>query len=215
MKTRLLLPIAIIFFATTTVNAQINEGRYLLGGSISYNNQKDQQSSGTKYETLYSNIQFGKVIRDNEVVGIIASYGFSNYGPTNKSNQFNAGVFYRKYKPLAKNLYFFGEVDGLYNHSQNTQGDFQTGSDGTRYIVNGGMVSFIPGISYSICKRMQIELSMPNIASISYGSEKNQTTSSTTNSISTVTGNIFSGNINLNSNLLTNFGIGFKFFLGK
>ncbi|HET7116188.1 MAG TPA: hypothetical protein VFI29_06840 [Hanamia sp.] len=214
MKTKILLPIAIIFFASTTANAQINEGRYLLGGSISYSHQNDAQNSNSKYNSFYSNVQFGKVIKDNTVAGIIVSYSNSNNNSF-KSNQFSAGVFYRKYKPLAKNLYFFGEGDVLFTHAQNTSGHFQTGYDAQRYLSNGGTLSFIPGISYSICKRMQVELSMPNIASISYAGTKNETTSSVTNSISTVNGNNFSGNINLNSSLLTNFGIGFKFFLGK
>ena len=215
MKTKILLPIIIILFATTAANAQINEGRYLLGGNVSYNSQKNPQGSGVNYESFYSDIQFGKVIKDNTVAGIIASYSFSNNGPTNKSNQFSAGVFYRKYKPLAKNFYFFGEVDALYNHSNQTNGIFQIGNDATRNFSNGGSVSFIPGISYSVCKRLQIELSMPNIASISYAGTKNETTSSITNSVSTGNGNNFSGNIYLNTSLLSNFGIGFKFFLGK
>lgn len=215
MKTKLLLPILIILFATTAANAQINEGRYLLGGSVSYNSQKNSQGSGTKYESFYSNIQFGKVIKDNTVAGIIASYSFSNNGPTNKSNQFSSGVFYRKYKPLAKNFYFFGEVDALYNHLNQTNGIFQIGNDATRNLSNGGTLTFTPGISYSVCKRMQIELSMPNIASISYAGTKYETTSSITNSVSTVNGNNFSGSVNLNSSLLYSFGIGFKFFLGK
>lgn len=215
MKTKFLLPIAIVFFATSTVNAQINEGRYLLGGSVSYSNYKNQQVSGTKLESFYSNIQFGKVVKDNTVAGIILSYSNSNSDNLSKFNQFSAGVFYRKYKTLAKNFYFFGEGDALYTHSQNTSGHFQTGYDAQRYLSNGGTLSFIPGISYSICNRMQVELTMPNFASISYAGTKNEYTSSTTNSISTVNGNNFSGNINLNSNLLSNFGIGFKFFLGK
>ena len=216
MKTKILLPIAILFFATTTVNAQINEGRYLLGGSVSYGNAKNQQSIGSKTESFYSNIQFGKVVKDNSVVGIIASYSFSNFNySANKTNQFSGGVFYRKYKSFAKNFYLFGEADALYNHSQSTQGIFQTGNDATRNISNGGSLSFTPGISYSVCKRMQIELSMPNIVSISYAGTKYETTSSATNSVTTLNGNNFSGSVNFNSNFLYGFGIGFKFFLGK
>ena len=215
MKTKILLPIAILFFATTTVNAQINEGRYLLGGSVSYNNAKNQQSTGTKAETFYSNIQFGKVIKDNTVAGILVSYGNSNNNSLFKSNQFSAGAFYRKYKPLAKNLYFFGEVDALYTYSKYTQGIFQPGSNGTKVTSDGGTISIIPGISYSVCKRMHIELSMPSLASISYASTKYESHDPSTNLISTAKGNNFSVNANLNSNLFYNFGIGFKFFLGK
>ena len=215
MKTKILLPLVLIFFTTTAANAQINEGRYLLGGSVSYSHQNDAQNSNAKYNSFSSYIQFGKVIKDNTVAGIIVSYGNSNSPSNYKINQISAGVFYRKYKSLSKDFYFFGEADALYIHSQNTQGNFQIGSDATRNTSNGGSASFIPGISYSVCKRMQIELSMPNFASISYAGTKNETTSSNSNSISTVNGNSFSGNVNLNSNFLSNFGIGFKFFPGK
>lgn len=215
MKAKILLPLVIVFLASTAANAQVTEGRFLLGGSIGYTHQDDAQNSNSKYNAFYSNVQFGKVIKDNTVIGIIGSYGFSNNELNdNKSNQYNAGLFYRKYKLLTKNFYFFGELDALYSHSQN-ETNFKIGSNGTRYSSNGGTVAFVPGLAYSICKRMQLELSMPNLATISYAGTKNETTSTSTNSISTTTGNNFSANANLNANLLSNFGIGFKFFLGK
>ena len=46
----------------------------------------------------------------------------SNY---NKGNAINAGVFYRKYKRLIKDIYFFGEVDG-YTHIQKIARQIQT-----------------------------------------------------------------------------------------
>lgn len=214
MKTKFLLPIAILFFTATTANAQINEGRYLLGGSIGYNSQKNSLSPGNKDESFSSNIQFGKVIKDNTVAGIIASYGFSDDGQGDKLNQFSAGVFYRKYKTITKNFYFFGQVAASYELSNGTTG-FYPDSVGSRDISNGGTLSFTPGISYSVCKRMQIELLMQNIASISYAGTKYETKSSATSSISTQKVSDFSGGVSLDSNLLSNFGIGFKFFLGK
>ena len=217
MKTKILLPLVLIFFATTVANAQINEGRYLLGGIVSYSHQNDVQNSNAKYNSFYSTVQFGKAIKDNTVAGIIASYGNSNSSNSlsPKTNQFSAGVFYRKYKTLAKNFYIFGEVDALYIHSQNTYDNYPTEYSTQKFVSNGGSVSFIPGISYSICKRMQLELSMLNFASISYSGTKLETTNSISNSTSTVNGNSFSGNINLNSPFLSNVGFGFKFFLGK
>jgi|SRR6185312_1430734 len=214
MKTKILLPLALIFFTTTVANAQINEGSYLLGGSISYSHQNDAQNYNAKYNSFYSNVQFGKIVKNNTVAGVILSYGFSDNGTNNKSNQYNAGLFYRKYKVLAKDFYFFGELDALYTHSQ-SQSDFKIGNNGVKNTSNGGALSFVPGVSYFVCKRMQLELSMPNIASISYAGTKNEITSMSTNSISTTKGNSFSVNANLNSNFLSNFGIGFKFFLGK
>lgn len=215
MKTKILLSITLFFFVITAAHAQINEGRYLLGGSVSFNSSKNPQISGSKSQSLYTNIQLGKVIKDNTVAGVLLSYGYSNNGSSLKSNQYGAGVFYRKYKSIAKDFYLFGEADALYNYSKNTQGNFQAGNNGTRYINNGGTLSFTPGISYSVCKRMQMELLMQNLVSLSYGVSKTETTSTGSSAISTSKSNSFSANANLNSNLLSNFGIGFKFFLGK
>ena len=214
MKTKILLSFAIFFCAAITTNAQINEGRYLLGGSASYNSSNGQPYSNPGYSSLNTNIQFGKVVKDNTVAGVILSYGYTNNGSTNKSNQFNAGVFYRKYKTLAKNFYFFGEGDVLYSHSTFNQ-QFDIGNNGYKGISNGGIASFTPGISYSVCKRMQMELLMPNLISVSYTGVKTENSIAGTNSIFTTKGHAFSANANFNSNLLTNFGIGFKFFLGK
>jgi hypothetical protein len=219
MKTKILLFTAIFFCAGITTNAQITEGRYLLGGSVGYNSSKSQQNSVFKSEALYTNIQFGKVVKDNTVAGIFLSYGYtknnSNDVTSSKSNQYGAGVFYKKYKQIVKDLYFFGEVDAVYNYSKTTQGNMQIGSDGAQTITNGGSVSFTPGISYSVCKRMQMELLMPNIVSAYYGASKNESTSSLNSSISTSKSSGLSVNANFNTTVLNSFGIGFKFLLGK
>lgn len=215
MKTKVLLSFAILFCVATTTNAQINVGRYLLGGSASFNSGTNQQYSPQKYESLNANIQFEKVIKDNTVAGFILSYGYSKNISVTKSNQFSGGVFYRKYKTVAKNFYFFGEGDAVYSNSTGNSGQFQIGNNGYKYFSNAAIISFIPGISYSVCKRMQIELSMPNLASISYTSGKTENTDPSTTTISTVKSHNFSANANLNSNFLSSFGIGFKFLLGK
>lgn len=215
MKKKILLAFAIFFCAATITNAQINKGRFLLGGSASYNSGTNEQYSPQKYESLNTNIQFGKVVKDNTVEGIILSYGYSKNISVTKSNQFSAGVFYRKYKTLANNFYFFGEGDAVYSNSTATSGQFQIGSNGYKNFSNGGIISFTPGISYSVCKRMQMELLMPNLISLSYAGVKTEGTSINTTSISTTKGHSFSANANLNTNLLSSFGIGFKFFPGK
>jgi hypothetical protein len=160
-------------------------------------------------------IQFGKVVKENTDVRIIFSYNHF-YNPNSPRNdQFNGGVFYRKYKSLAKNFYFFDEGDALYFHRKETLGQLVAGNDGSKQISNGASLAFVPGVSYSLSKRMQMELLMPNIISLSYTHVKTQSTSAGTNSITTENGDSFSAGVNLSSNLLSNFGIGFKFFLGK
>jgi hypothetical protein len=217
MKTKILPALAILLFAATSTNAQITQGKYLLGGSFSYSNNKDVQNNGSPAQQSFgSNIQIGKVFKENTVAGLILSYSFANNGlATYKYDAYSAGIFYRKYKLLTKGLYFFGEVDAVYDYSRNTQGKFQIGSDASRYTTNGAIISFVPGLSYGVCKKLQMELSMPNLLNLSYGRVKNETTSTNTQEIVTSKANNFYANANLNANLLNNVAIGFKFLLGK
>ena len=225
MRLKILLSFPVFFCMAITSHAQIDKGRYLLGGSLSYYGAKNVQPNNYynyNYVSLYTNIQFGKVVKNNTVVGLIISYGNSDSHPANfpdsnynKSTQYNAGVFYRKYKRLFNTFYIFGEVDAAYVHTDNTQGYFQNQSDRLKNISNGGSVSFVPGISYALFRRMQVELSMPNILSFSYSHFKTENGNTTLPSNASSQGNSFSLNASLNSSLLNNFGIGFKFLLGK
>ncbi|HEY5407336.1 MAG TPA: hypothetical protein VIJ92_09615 [Ginsengibacter sp.] len=224
MKVKILLTIVMYLFVTHTSYGQINPGQILLGGSISYNNNNSntQASNNYKNENFATSIQVGKSIKNNRVEGIIISYSNSNshilgFPDSNFSrvNQINAGVFYRMYKRIFKDFYFFGEADLLYSHIKNDQGYPQNGSNSSTTNSNGGILTFFPGVSYALCKRMQVELLVPNLLSASYYRTSSVNTQETPSSVTHEKGYNFSIGANLNSNLLYSFGIGFKFLLGK
>jgi hypothetical protein len=200
--------------------AQVNSGRYLLGGSFStYNFKNIQILQNSKNNSLSANLQVGKVVKENTVVGVILSYSYSNNyfsapSDSNKVNHFGAGVFFRKYKKLAKDFYFFGEMNASYDHTNYRQTYLQNSSQGFKSVSDGGSASLIPGLSYAICERLQIELVMPGIIGLSYSHYKTDYLGNPP-LFPNQKGSIFSMNTNLNSNLLSNFGIGFKFLLGK
>lgn len=223
MKSKILLSLFILFGATISASAQISPGKILLGGSAGFYKSKNSDPSQpfplySNYESLYSSIQIGKFIKKNTAVGVILSYGYNKTSTQTSSEskvtQYSVGGFYRKYSTLTTNFYFFVEGDASYNYSKNKQQVYYPSSP---YVVttisNGGLVSFIPGISYNVWKRMQVELLMPNLASISYLHSKADYEYTNPSSSSLNKSNTFSLNTNLNSNLLSNFGIGFKFFL--
>ena len=211
MNTRIMLLASLFFFATTTTHAQINEGRYLLGGSFSFYNSSTDNGS-----TLNTNLQVGKMIKENTVVGLLGSIASStrSISPKFSIHQYSAGAFYRKYKPLKNNFYFFGELYGSFQHQRNLQTYFPNINQTLFTKSNGVSVGFIPGISYSVWKKMQIEATMPNLLGISYQKIKT-VDSSLPPTISSQEENRFSLYANVNSNLINNFGIGFKFLLGK
>ena len=212
MKTQIILLASIFFFATTTTtHAQISEGRYLLGGSFNYSDADNPEA-----HSLSTNIQFGKVIKENTVVGVTGSIVSAKYNSSQKNtiDQYSAGLFYRKYKPLKNNFYFFGELNGTYQHVANEMTYFPNINQGLITKTNGVSAAFIPGISYAVWKRLQMELTMPNLLTISYRKTKT-VDSSLPPSISSQQANNFAINANLNANLLNNFALGFKFLLGK
>lgn len=213
MKTKILLSFVILFFTTITVNAQISEGKYLLGGSFGFNSNDNPASN-----SVNTNIQFGRVIKENTIVGVIGSLGVSNANydssTSYKINLYSAGIFYRKYKPLGKNFYFLQEIDASFQHAKNYSNYFSNVDHYLHSKSNGVSINYIPGICYFVSKRMQIELTMPTLASVSYMHVKTIDSQLPPNLLPQKSNN-FSANVNLNSNLLNNFGIGFKFLLGK
>lgn len=217
MKSKILLLLGVVFTSVTISIGQISPGKFLLGGSISYNSNKNtqslQQNLPSHYSNLSSSIQLGKFIRENTAAGFFLSYSYNKNSIQNNpdaiNSYYNAGIFYKKYKTLARNFYFFGEGDVSYTNSKNTQVEYQTPNIINTAVSNGGSMSFTPGISYGIWKKLQMELLIPNIFSINYA---HVDTKDSNNNL-TDKGNLFSANANLNSNLLYNFAVGFKFFL--
>jgi hypothetical protein len=106
METKILLTVAILFCIAFTTNAQIDKGRFLLGGNFSiYSAKNGQAFSNSKNEGMNTNIQFGEVVKTNTALGLILSYSYNNSHAVNfpdsnfnKDNEYSVGMFYRKYK---------------------------------------------------------------------------------------------------------------------
>ncbi len=163
MKSKILLTATILFCVVLSAKAQFNKGQFLLGGSLAFSNSKNTAIPSNDYINNYfcANVQIGQLIKDNTVLGVIVSYNNSNnhlirYPDSiyNKVNGINAGVFYRKYKRIIKDLYFFGEVDGVYSHSNTNQAYSNYYYSTVKTSSDGSTVSFIPGISYAVCHKM-------------------------------------------------------------
>ena len=207
MKTKLLFSFAILLFGTTIANAQIAEGKYLLGGSVNFSHINTINDANTKFENNSAgiNIQLGKFISANSVIGGMAQYSYAKSNSNgSKANSFGIGMFYRKYKSLGDNFYLFGEGNVLYNYGKTES----IASSNLKQVLNGVSISLLPGISYSLTPKMQGELQIPNLISASYTSWKNSNGTQTS-----PTQNQFSIGANLNQNLLSNLGLGFKLIL--
>lgn len=219
-KICLLFGVIAIFSLTTT--AQIKKGSILLGGQIGYNNAVSNYSStqpDQKSNSAVFNIAAGKAFKEDKMLGAAisyshfnADYNYNNIGNTYynvNADRYNFDVFYRQYKKLAKDFYLFGEMGGGYFGGKQTDTDLPANAK-TRLTESGGRVYLTPGIAYRVYKKLQVELLIPQIAGINYAVQKR---SSLSNSAGNSTQNQFGFNTSLNSSLLSNIGLGFRFVL--
>jgi hypothetical protein len=177
MKSKILL-FAAIFIALffSQANAQIKKGGIWLGGQLNFYSQHNNYTQPNNYTTNNSNFSIspsiGKAIKDNLVAGIDLAY---NYGKTSLSNiysstayqatnNFGVGVYLRKYAPLGKNFYLFGQ-----GRLGGTSLDTEVKDQSAVYSSNKGYsidLGFYPGISYQVSKRVQLETGLNNLFDI-------------------------------------------------
>jgi hypothetical protein len=169
----------ILFFTLLSFfgNAQIKKNTYLLGGELSYINETysfvnftDQKRAGGTI-----GISIGKAFKENFVIGLNL-----NFSPLKESNFFtgndtvttryyrsNLGVFLREYKKLAKDFYFFGQIDGAVIINNQT-GSYKVAAADVKVIQRGAFISITPGISYHVFKKLQLEITIPNMMNTQY-----------------------------------------------
>ncbi len=211
--------ILIILFSTGYYfsNAQIKKGALLIGGQISMNNYNSKNSNNnfeSKNNAAGLSLSIGKAITDNQVLG--GYFGFGNNNSENINNGiitsetkytgYNAGLFYRHYSTLAKRFYFFGEINGGFNTSKQTQKN--TGNNNvTTTKSNGVNIGLTPGISYQVYKKLQLELLMPSIVGLSYSN------STTTFQNNTTKNSSLNFQTNAGGSFFNNLALGFRFVL--
>jgi len=207
----------LLCFISFKTNAQIQKQSILLGGQLSYTKNKNQiENLNQKSESGIISISIGKAFKDNKIVGVnlgftpIRQSSYLNNGDTTAIafNRFDIGVFYREYKKLAKDFYFFSQLDGAFVTSNQTE-QYKITSGDVKSTQRGGFISLTPGISYQVFKKLQFELTIPNILSMQYlvtkiNSQNPQVKNSKQEQI------MFYSNLNNNTSLNC-LGVGFRF----
>lgn len=203
-----------------SATAQIKKGAILLGGQISYADANANYSAtqpDLKSRSANFNVSVGKAFKENKILGVSVSYGHfnSDYNYNGNtytniiSNRYNFDFFYRQYMKLAKDFYFFGELGAGYVGGNETDTDIP-GNSKTKYTESGAELYLTPGIAYRIYKKLQVELLIPQIAGVNYIVQKRTLSA---NNPSDYRQDQLRINTNLNSSLLSNLGLGFRFVL--
>jgi hypothetical protein len=216
------LTFAAVFAASIlTVTAQINNGVVLVGGSISLSSNTSNNgavNNETKNNFGQFNINIGKAFKQNNVVGVYGSYGrgknenliSANVINTSKTTNGGAGVFYRHYKPLGKNFYFFSEANIGFNGTKQVRENRSGNNVSTITDKSTGVnLGLTPGVSYQVYKKVQLEILMPQIIGFSFGNTKS--TTSTNSNVGE--SKYFQFSTGLSGGLVNNLAVGFRLIL--
>ena len=185
MKFNLLIITVFIFSVS---NAQIKKGNLFIGGEfqlgISKSTNGNTNNGIIRYTSFGISPSIGWVTKDNLVVGasIVTNFSSSNYSNSDsysKSNRIGAGFWVRKYLPLGKSFYLFGNgmlsVQSLYSINSNPQPGYYKEKG---YAINAFLV---PGIAYQINKSLFLEAALNNLVMLGYETKSIETYQSNVN----------------------------------
>ncbi|MET0466505.1 MAG: hypothetical protein ABW007_25325 [Chitinophagaceae bacterium] len=176
MKKSLLILSIASFAIISSTHAQIKKGATLIGGNIGggTSNTDNPNSPYVDQSSLAVGLRFGKAVRENLIVGGIASYSGNKWENANNSptsstqRQYSAGFFARKYKPIGSSgFYIFGTGSLAGVLTRNTDTYPQPGTD-TKTKATAVNLSVDPGVSYAVNKWLQIEAGLNNLLTLSY-----------------------------------------------
>jgi len=194
---------------TSVLHSQINKGSVLLGGNIGFSTNKAKDTSLKNNSVLVTPVA-GIAVKQNLIVGILLSYGHSESNMTYPSAEteyksYAAGIFVRKYVPLGKGFYFFGETGLNY---QNYSDTYDYTSQKNELKGQSISIDLYPGVSYAVSKNFQLEFGIPQLVSLGYSKTEQLVNDATTQKTNGV-------NFNAAASAFSNFVLGFRIFLPK
>jgi hypothetical protein len=213
MKRKILLFSIILFSFFTHLKAQFSKGSTLLGADFGLADVKDETGASKQTDkSVNFYFSYGKAVKENLFVGGVLSTGFQNQESTNeqvtrKYNMYGAGGFVRKYIPVIRRFYIYGQADLLVSYYL-TKSAYEIPVAINYTTKEWGLgLSAYPGVSYTLTKKFQLEAGFNNFFSITY--THNKQTNSNNNAV--YKGGGFSIASNLNN--LSYFNIGFRLLL--
>lgn len=171
-----------ILFLGFLAKAQIKKGSILLGGIVRYENHKSEAETSTS-KSRDKQFDIGPAaaiaIQDNLLIGI--ELGYSNRKNSSESNYtdvvekhhgYYANAMIRKYWNITSKFYAFAHGSAGYGWSNGKAMD-EKNNDVLRktkyWVVNATLV---PGIAYSVSRKVQLESTFLPLLSINYGKQK-------------------------------------------
>ena len=205
---KVILLTGVFICCISIVQAQINKGSILLGGGIGFNNNKVKDTDKKDHSVSIAP-SVGIAVKQNIIVGLNFSYYHSKneigtYTPVSNSSS-GLAVFARKYMPLGKRFYAFGETAIYYLNSKYIYTNPTNKSEQKSWTTG---INIYPGLSYAVTKRFHLEAGLPQLANLGYSKTKNITNGTTTEENTQL-------GFHLSASSFSALNFGFRFFLSK
>ncbi len=220
MKILHVLVFALLF--SSSLVAQFTKGNKVLGLGLGFNTNSTEQTSGSSNQTTKNNLvnlstELGFATGEHSLKGFFINGGFGKYrsenpsqpGSNYKENSYNvgAGFFTRRYKPLGKSFFVFGDGRLGFSYGEKKVGTTSSSNE-KNYNVSVGIY---PGVAYKWNQKFLLELRFADL--ISTGYTRTQTNNEFNNTKNT--SNSFGINSSLGLGYLQNFGIGARWIIGQ
>lgn len=166
---------ALLLFFTSAVFSQIKKGSVLLGGNVTYSQTETENTNRTTSDLKVIQISpsFGKAFKENMVFGVDFIYGGSEMESTSGNQmeeieELGIGLFLRKYQPISKAFYLFGQGRIGYTNSEREYGSIINPASRTQVDGSKANLTFAPGISYKAGKKLFLEFALNNLLKVEF-----------------------------------------------
>lgn len=168
MKLKILFSVVFACTLLTASYAQINKGTVWIGSNFSYARDKakpDQYLLSGESRTVSILPSFGVAIKENMVLGIFGTYTntfreqqLTSYYSKRDEKTYGGGLFVRRYVPVFKRFYLYGEGRLGYNKSELKENWANTSTSGNSKLKGWETgLTFTPGIAYGITRSILLE----------------------------------------------------------
>lgn len=185
MKKYLLL-FSVIVCLSFASQAQITKGSFFIGGNVGYSTTTEERTGVPtptnpegKSSTTVISPAIGIAVKPNLIAGIDFSYGridnenFQGAGSF-ETKVLGAGLFLRRYFPVAQRFYAFGQVGLGYTDTEAEQRSMFNPNQ--RDVTNGWLVdaSLSPGVAYNLTKTLYLEAGFDDLFRLAYRKERRE-----------------------------------------
>jgi hypothetical protein len=173
------MTLSVIVLLALNASAQFQKENQVLGFGLNIGQSTNNSFSPVTTESnngfgINVSLSLAKARSETRLNGFIVNVGYGKMVSKNSnpvftdgfSESYNAGLgyFMRKYKPLGKNFFVFGEAQSAINYNRQIIRSIQH-SDINQYQANIGIY---PGLAYKWNDRFLLELRFADFANLSY-----------------------------------------------